>query len=221
MTMRTPLLIAALGLVSALPSPDAEACGSYGPPVPQVMVVSNHVARTANVESRPRSFVVLDAAATGKLRWRPIALHSYDSTEIAAAGPLGDPLELTLVGPSSSRTVTVSRRVALKRNWRFHEPRLAAEIDDPRQTMMFAIEGSEPVTWLNLETTDESGTVQRVAGTDATATITSTEGGPATVVRVGGFQVRQVAGYTVGAIGWGGQQFVLVEHAGQITPVRI
>jgi len=225
--MRTPLLIAAVaGLASLMPTPNAEACGGYGEflPTPTVMVVSSHAAR-ANPSAgfRQRSFVVFgQEAAAAKLSWRRLAEHSYDSTEIAAMKRFATPVELTLVGATGTRIVKTSRQVALRGSWQFDGAKLGVEVDGAHDRQ-FAISGAdESTSWIGLQPTEDGGWKQRVPGTDATtALVTASDRGPMTVISVGGFEKRRVAGYATGAIEWGGEKFVLIENRGAITPIRI
>jgi hypothetical protein len=223
-TMRTPLLIAA-AVASLMPTPNAEACGGYGDflPTPSVMVVSSHAAR-ANPSAgfRQRSFVVFGQdAEAAQLSWRRLAVHSYDSTEIAAMKRLESPVELTIVGETGTRVVKTSRQVALRGSWQFEGAKLAVEIDGGVHDRQFAIVGAgESTSWIGLQT-DDTGAKQRVPGTDATTRLVTAASGPATVISVGGFEKRRVPGYATGAIEWGGEKFVLIENRGTVTPVRI
>lgn len=221
--MRTPLLIACLGLASLVPTPAADACGGYGDFLPMVTPISGHLAReTARDAFRQRDFVLLGEAATGNLEWRRIAEHSYDSTEVADAGRLEQPMALTLVGEGGTRTVEASRRVALRHTWEFDGAQLAVEVDAAKQSHQFAILGSSPATkFIKLVKTSATGEKQMVPGTKATTELVSTNGSDETVVRVDGVETFRAAGYATGAIVWKGRKFLLVESRGTVIPVRI
>ena len=220
--MRTPLLLACLGLASLIPTPKADACGGYADFVPMVTSISGHLAReTARDGFRQRNFVLLGEAATGNLTWRAIAEHSYDSTQIADAGRLEQPIALTLVGAGGTRTVEASRRVALRHTWEFDGAQLAVEVDGAQDQHQFAILGSSASTkFIALVKTDDAGG-QQVPGTKATTELVSTNGTAETVVRIDGRETFRSVGYATGAIVWHGSRFVLIESRGTVMPVRI
>ena len=223
--MRTPLLIA-VAVASLMPTPNAEACGGYGDflPMPSVMVVSSHAARTNPSDGwRQRSFVVFtQEAEAAKLSWHRLAVQSYDSTEVAAMKRFASPVELTIIGETGKRIVKTSRQVAIRGSWELEGAKLAVEIDGGVHDRQFAISGAdESTSWIGLEATDDAGSKQRVPGTDATTALVTANSGPMTVISIGGFEKRRVAGYATGAIEWGGEKFVLIENRGAVTPVRI
>jgi hypothetical protein len=222
--MRTPLLIAAVaGLASLMPTPNAEACGSYGDLGPTVLLVSGHSARTnPRAEFRQRSFVVLGRSVEAAgLRWRPLSVYSYDSTEIAAMSRLAAPMALTIVGKTGTRTVKSARQVALRGSWNFEGAQLAVEVDGSIPDRQFAIVGADESTaWIGLEPAKDAA-MQRVPGTDATTTLVSASDGPVTVIDVNGSEIRRIAGYATGAIEWRGSKYVLIVNRGNVTPILI
>ncbi|MEJ7598803.1 MAG: hypothetical protein WKG01_12925 [Kofleriaceae bacterium] len=214
--MRTTLLLAALTL-SLLPTTEADACGDYGgDPAPQVMPISTHSGRSEPTEEfRTRSFAVLGPTDGARLRWSMLAVRSYDGTRVAPVSGAMSPRELTLVGASGSRRVTATQRVALDRHATFQAPHLALELDDARD-MTFAVAGSRPVSLITLESSSNG-----IPGTSARTSLVIVDHTPVTEVYLGATSLGRYAGYAVGAITWDGMRFVLVEHEGAITPVRI
>lgn len=221
--MRTPLLLACLGLTSLMPTPNADACGGYSDFIPMVTSISGHQARETTGEGfRQRNFVLLGEAATGAFTWRRIAERSYDSTEIADGGKLEQPITLTLVGEGGTRTVEASRRVALRGTWQFDGAQFAVEVDGKQDQHRFAILGASPATkFIKLVKTSAGGDKQSVPGTKATTEIVRTNGSAETVVRVDGTETFRTAGYATGAIVWKGRKFLLIESRGTVLPVRI
>ena len=218
--MRTTLLLAALTL-SLLPSSEVDACGDYGAePAPQVLRVSTHGTRTSQKDAfRPRSFVVLGPTNGAGLAWTALSVSSYDYARIANVPGAALPMELTLVDETGTRTVKTTRRVALDRTFTFHTPRLAAVLEQPAGEARFAVVGTKPVSLLRLEQDGPHGF--RVAGTTARTTLVDVSDRVLTEVFVGDVSQGRYPGQVVGAIRWSGKRFVLVEHEGAITPVRI
>lgn len=216
--MRT-LLIAAAAALSAMPSSRADACGGYVRE-PQVLVVSTHHLPRAEGGARRRMFVILDERAPEGLAWTRLAPGSYDDAKIASAPPLAEPMEVTLVGPSGTRTVKLRERVYLASSWQWRQPTAALEVEPaPGEELELALRGAAHAAWLPLDgavgsardvawlgqqdidvRSADATFVQRIRGTGLELVTAYPEGAPAlTIVRRGERAVASHAGTPAGA----------------------
>lgn len=144
---------AAATLAVSAPARPADACGGSYFPAPQVMTVStHHLMRGDGAGERRRTFVITgERAPDVGLTWTRLAPGTYDGTQIASAPLLGTPAELTLLGPSGTRVVKLRKRVYLQ-GWQWKEPTAALEVElGPRDDYQLALWGSQPASWLGLE----------------------------------------------------------------------
>lgn len=230
--LRPAFLFAALALAAALPSHDADACGPYIPE-PQVFALSSH----GLTSGATRTFVVLgEATPDTSTHWRQLAPGTFDPARIVPAGRLAQPMQMTLVGPSGTRTVTARKRVYLTRTLEFSDPRTAVEIDPGRDEDGFqvALAGvHRDAAWISLDAAARSSGdaawiagqgvttspgahhVQRVAGVDV-LTVLGADGQPTTLLRHGTTNYGQYPGAAIGALEVDGTRYLLVQHEGTL-----
>lgn len=223
---KTPLLLALAAALASLAPSDTDACGYFS--APRVMLVTHHASRaTARSEFVDRTFVVFPQTAPEDLAWRPLAVHSYDSTQIATNART-DKISLTLLGPSGTQKLSSSRHAFLKDSWDLEGTAGAIEVKGARTDAKFALAGPDfDVSWVpvvDAGTTEEvtgfgRASVQRIG--DTRALLVSNETGPKTIVKRGDLDLGTFDGYAVGAMLWSGQRYLLVQHQGKVQPVRI
>lgn len=230
--LRPAFLLAAVALTALLPSHDADACGPYVPE-PEVFALSSHGLSSGAT----RTFVVLgEGAPEGATGWRPLAPGTFDPARIVHADASKQPMLVTMVGPSGTRTVTGKQRVYLARTFAFSDPRLALEIDAGRGADGFevALAGvHRDAAWIGLaapvRTTGDAAWiaaqgvvagpghhyVQRVGAVEV-LTVLGADGQPTTLLRHGNDSYGQYAGAPIGGLEIDGQRYLLVEHAGTL-----
>src|SRR5262245_55485810 len=114
------LLVATLAATTTLTTSIAAACGGYVKvdPAPRVLAVTTHGVMSGERWTN-RAFVVLDESPqVDDKAWKMLAPGTYDGTRIAMLSGFYVKREFTLVGPSGTRFVKTSSRVALSHSWR-------------------------------------------------------------------------------------------------------
>lgn len=148
--MRTLLL--AIAFTSAAlclpPPPSADACGDYAMS-PRVYTIATYRGVGEDGAAILRTFVLLwETEAPQGLAWSRVAPRSYHTTMVAHAAFLDQPMELTLVGPSGSRTVQLRKQVFIAPSPTAGRPWIALEVAlQPREQYKLAIAGGELAAW--------------------------------------------------------------------------
>jgi len=222
--MRTTLLLASVSaLVSNLST--ADACGSYVP-TPRVLQLAQPYA-----PGEP-TFVLTGEAPTGKVAWQRIAPMSYDSTEVADAPDLAQPMEITLVGPAGNKLVSSKRRSFIQHSFERHSASAALEITAKRGDFAIALAGRHTgAVWLAAEG-EHDGTradrawaiaagakplsnthvyVSRIHGSNLELVSVIDNDGVLTLVRSGTTAASSLRGYAMGIVAEHGAQFIVTQ----------
>jgi hypothetical protein len=221
------LILAALAL-SAVPSPDADACGGYESYAPRAHVVSGHSGRT---------FVLLGSATADQgVKWTRVAsTTSFDHTAIAPAPALGHAVTLTLVGPGGSRVVSSRSQWLLRPAVRFRGVRSALEVQGGSRDFRVALVGDQTgARWIELAYPEKQGMASDAAwlkaqNLPATSFFVSTMPGyelitlndQTTVVRKDGAFVTQATGSAMGGVTLNGTEYLVVQTDGAARLIEI
>lgn len=195
-------------LALATHTPTTDACG-WEPPHLTAHLVSSHSARLADNTSAQRTFVVFgDAPKIAAVHWHALAPETYDYVKLAELSP--SRAMLTLIGPSGTRVVTSTHRVALDGSWDLDgRTRLAFEVDvTDKDQFTIALDGNfADATWHEIQ--PRYGRTWPIAGTNIEVDTT----GKGTVIRVGKKELATVQASVLGAIDYRGSRYLVARDA--------
>ncbi len=223
--MKQLLVLSALLATTANSAP---ACGFYSPRV--FIITAHHVPHVGE-----RTFALTDHRDVPQEGWNLLAPSSYDSAQIADA-PAIQPMTLTLLGDGAPETITTTKRVFLKGEFDRHEPMGGVELATAGKHFAIAVSGKhvdmafakleagtwtpEDAKWLADNKIDWSEAYALHLGNlDAFSSYVGDE--EQTVVRRAGVLLGQFAGHAIGRLDADGQQFLLIEHAGDVRSIYI
>jgi len=219
--MRTLLLASVSALVANLST--ADACGSYVP-TPRVLQLAQPYA-----PGEP-TFVLTGEVPTGKVAWTRLAPHSYDSTEVADAPDLAQPMEITLLGPAGAKVVSSKHRSFIQHSFERYSASAALEIEAKRGEFAIALAGRHAgAVWLAAER-EHDGTradrawaiaagakplsntnvyVSKIHGSNLELVSVIDNDGVLTIVRSGTTAAGSLRGYAMGIVSERGSEFIV------------
>jgi hypothetical protein len=223
--MKQLLVLSALLATAANSAP---ACGFYSP---RVFIITAHYV----LHQGERTFALTDHRDVPADGWSMIAPQSYDAAQIADA-PAVQPMTLTLLGDGAPETVTTTKRVFLKGEFDRHEPMGAVELATGDKHFAIAVSGkhvdlafaklergtwtADDAKWLADNKIDWTlADVEHLGNLDTFSAYS--DGEEQTVVRRAGVLLGQFAGRPVGRLDADGQQFMLIEHGGDVRSIYI
>lgn len=193
---------------AATHNPTTDACG-WEPPRLVPHFVTAHSVKLADNTWERRAFVLFgDAPKFASAHWHALAPETYDNIRLAEMSR--SRAMLTLIGPSGTRVVTATHRVALDGGWDLGgRARLAFEVDSTdKDQFTIALDGNfADATWHEIE-----GRYTRtwpISGTNVD--VTSTDKGA--VIRVGNKELATVQASVLGAIDSRGSRYIVTRDA--------
>ena len=203
--MRSFLLV--LTLAALLPSPAAEACGSYlVDRSPQLLVVE---VPTVGGQDFVLLGGTIDSTST---TWTRINSRTYDHTVTAPAPAFPVAVDVTLLGPGGTQAVTTTRKVLVAHGSRMSAPAAAIPVPKGKRAFAVAVIGdASQAEWLPLASRE----VELVTTYDANARSEVTR------VRVGTQDHGRAAGRPLGIYRDQTGDYVALRDGNRITTVKI